>query len=351
MLSLGHKPRWLDDMFATLSPHWKTDSDYYRLLCEQVVMIATAGNAVFVGLGAAIITQSMGNCFHFRLIAEQEFRVRSIARRMQISEAGSGDSRDGQGEGAGQGYPQAPGRRRARSSLLPCDLQQRQGQEGADCRNHRRSGLQKIRGVTPWHDKSMTRESGNRHRARDVRRGIEQPETQRGNPRPPPLHPGALFPHLATRNDWYMAVAHAVRDRMLDDWVKTLESSARQERQDRELPVGRVPDGPPSGEQPGEPGDHGAGPARRRPNSARIWTTCCARRKSRASATAASAGSPPVTWTPWPPCESRPSATASATSSASSTRRSATAGRWRRPTNGCAWETPGRSAARKSPTR
>ncbi|BCS52896.1 AAA family ATPase [Geobacter sp. SVR] len=85
MLSLGHKPRWLDDMFATLSPHWKTDSDYYRLLCEQVVMIATAGNAIFVGLGAAIITQSMRNCYHFRLIAEQEFRVRSIARRMQIS--------------------------------------------------------------------------------------------------------------------------------------------------------------------------------------------------------------------------------------------------------------------------
>lgn len=85
MLSLGHKPRWLDDMFATLSPHWKTDADYYRLLCEQVVMIATAGNAVFVGLGAAIITQSMANCFHFRLIAEREFRVRSIARRMQIS--------------------------------------------------------------------------------------------------------------------------------------------------------------------------------------------------------------------------------------------------------------------------
>lgn len=85
MLSLGHKPRWLDDMFATLSPHWKTDADYYRLLCEQVVMIATAGHAVFVGLGAAIITQAMPNCFHFRLIAEEPFRVRNIARRMQIS--------------------------------------------------------------------------------------------------------------------------------------------------------------------------------------------------------------------------------------------------------------------------
>lgn len=85
MLSLGSKPRWLDDMFATLSPKWKTDADYYRLLCEQVVMLATAGNVVFVGLGAAIITKSMKNCSHFRLIAEQNFKVRSIARRMNIA--------------------------------------------------------------------------------------------------------------------------------------------------------------------------------------------------------------------------------------------------------------------------
>jgi len=83
--SLGRKPHWLDEMFATLSPKWKSDSDYYRLLCEEIVSIATAGNAVFVGLGAAIITKSMKNCFHFRLIAEQDFKVRSIARRMNIS--------------------------------------------------------------------------------------------------------------------------------------------------------------------------------------------------------------------------------------------------------------------------
>ncbi len=85
MLSLGHKPRWLDDMFATLSPKWKSDADYYRLLCEQVVSIATAGNAIFVGLGAAIITKTMKNCYHFRLFAEHEFKVRSIARRMNIA--------------------------------------------------------------------------------------------------------------------------------------------------------------------------------------------------------------------------------------------------------------------------
>lgn len=84
MLSLGNRPRWLDDMFATFSTHWKTDADYYKLLCEQVVMVATAGNAVFVGLGAAIITKDMKNCFHFRLVAEHDFKVRSIARRMRI---------------------------------------------------------------------------------------------------------------------------------------------------------------------------------------------------------------------------------------------------------------------------
>ena len=85
MLSLGQKPRWLDDMFATFSPHWKSEADYYRLLCEQVVAIATTGNAVIVGLGAAIITRTMENCSHFRLIADQGFKVRSIARRMRVS--------------------------------------------------------------------------------------------------------------------------------------------------------------------------------------------------------------------------------------------------------------------------
>jgi cytidylate kinase len=85
MLSLGNKPRWLDDMFATFSSAWKTDADYYRLLCEQVIALATAGNVVFVGLGAAIITKAMKHCSHFRLIADHDFKVRSIARRMNIS--------------------------------------------------------------------------------------------------------------------------------------------------------------------------------------------------------------------------------------------------------------------------
>jgi len=85
MHSLGSFPRWFDEMMATFSKHWKTEGDYYRLLCQQVVLIAQAGNAVIVGLGAAIITKAMENCFHYRLIAEHEFKVRSIARRLKLS--------------------------------------------------------------------------------------------------------------------------------------------------------------------------------------------------------------------------------------------------------------------------
>ena len=84
MQSLGSKPRWFDDMISTFSANWKGDADYYRLLCEQVVMAATAGHAVIVGLGAPIITKSLKNCCHYRLIAEHDFKVASIARRMKI---------------------------------------------------------------------------------------------------------------------------------------------------------------------------------------------------------------------------------------------------------------------------
>ena len=82
---LGQKPHWLDEMFATLSPNWKSEAGYYQLLCNQIASIAMTGNAIFVGLGAAIITKALKNCHHFRLVADQEFKIRSISRRLSIS--------------------------------------------------------------------------------------------------------------------------------------------------------------------------------------------------------------------------------------------------------------------------
>jgi glycogen phosphorylase len=34
----------------------------------------------------------------------------------------------------------------------------------------------------------------------------------------------AKVPHTATRNDWYMAVSYAIRDRMMEQWIKTLSN-------------------------------------------------------------------------------------------------------------------------------
>ncbi len=82
---LGQKPRWLDEMFSTLSSGWKSEAGYSELICNQIVNVAMAGNAIFVGLGAAIITKSLKNCHHFRLVADQEFKIRSISRRLGIS--------------------------------------------------------------------------------------------------------------------------------------------------------------------------------------------------------------------------------------------------------------------------
>jgi len=82
---LGEKPSFLDEMIATFSPHWKSDKDYYQLLCRHVVALAGEGNVILMGRGSAFITQSMKNCKHFRLYASDEFKIRSISRRLGLS--------------------------------------------------------------------------------------------------------------------------------------------------------------------------------------------------------------------------------------------------------------------------
>ena len=85
--NLGKRPRWLDDMLSTLSPRWHNERDHFQLMAQNIVAIASGGNVIIVGLGAAIITQSMKNCFHFRVFASQDFKTASIAARAGISRA------------------------------------------------------------------------------------------------------------------------------------------------------------------------------------------------------------------------------------------------------------------------
>jgi len=84
---LGEKSRILDEMLATFSQRWKSEKDHFRLLCKHMFSLAEKGNVILMGRGSAIVTQSLSNCYHFRMFASPAFKVRSIARRLGISEA------------------------------------------------------------------------------------------------------------------------------------------------------------------------------------------------------------------------------------------------------------------------
>lgn len=85
--NLGKRPRWLDDMLSSLSSKWKNERDFFQLLAQKIVAVASGGNVIIVGMGGAIVTQSMKNCLHFRIFASQEFKTASICRRARVSAA------------------------------------------------------------------------------------------------------------------------------------------------------------------------------------------------------------------------------------------------------------------------
>jgi cytidylate kinase len=82
---LGEKSRFMDDILATFSPHWKTEKDHFKLICRQMLSLAAKGNVILIGRGGAIITQSLKNCRHFRMFASDQFKIRSISRRLEVS--------------------------------------------------------------------------------------------------------------------------------------------------------------------------------------------------------------------------------------------------------------------------
>ncbi len=72
------------DALATMIPGMHTHSDAFQVLTRYVIRIALDGNAIIVGRGGAIITQHLSHCFHFRIEAPLEHRMRSIQKRLNI---------------------------------------------------------------------------------------------------------------------------------------------------------------------------------------------------------------------------------------------------------------------------
>jgi len=75
------------DRIGFLVPGYQTQSEVFRHIPKYLVKIAETGNAIIVGRGGAVVTHDMPHCYHFRLEASLDYRVASVARRMEISPA------------------------------------------------------------------------------------------------------------------------------------------------------------------------------------------------------------------------------------------------------------------------
>lgn len=82
--ALGTKNRILSQVLATFSERWKTDHEYFELLCSHIVSLAEQGNVIIVGLGGAIITHHREHCYDFRIFGSREFKIGSICQRMNL---------------------------------------------------------------------------------------------------------------------------------------------------------------------------------------------------------------------------------------------------------------------------
>ena len=82
--NLGNRAEFIEELIAKRQPSWKNKSEAYKFLAKAVYSISSEGRAIIVGCGAAMITQDIRRAYHFRLIASEKFRIKSIARRTDV---------------------------------------------------------------------------------------------------------------------------------------------------------------------------------------------------------------------------------------------------------------------------
>lgn len=82
--NLGERAKYLDYVIASLMPGWKSEEEAYKLVAKTIFSIAKQGNAVIVGRGAFAVTQNLKNCYHYRLVAPKEFRIKTYGALLGI---------------------------------------------------------------------------------------------------------------------------------------------------------------------------------------------------------------------------------------------------------------------------
>lgn len=82
--TLGENNQILNEVLATFSPRWKSDHEYFKLLCRHVVALAEQGNVIISELGGAVITRHIEHSYHFRIFGSEMFKAATLAGRVQI---------------------------------------------------------------------------------------------------------------------------------------------------------------------------------------------------------------------------------------------------------------------------
>ena len=83
---LGMVSSFISDFFSSFNSGAISKDQVFKEIAEIILRVAKEGNAIIVGRGAAVITQHLDNCHHFRLEAPLEYRIDSIAKRANIEQ-------------------------------------------------------------------------------------------------------------------------------------------------------------------------------------------------------------------------------------------------------------------------
>ncbi|MDD2735807.1 MAG: cytidylate kinase-like family protein [Desulfuromonadaceae bacterium] len=82
--ALGENNQILTEVLATFSSRWKSDHEYFKLLCRHVVALAEQGNVIISELGGAIITRHIDHSYDFRIYGSEAFKTATLTHRLQV---------------------------------------------------------------------------------------------------------------------------------------------------------------------------------------------------------------------------------------------------------------------------
>ena len=86
LAGLGDETRFLEALgFHPRGP--LTTDEAFQRIAGLMLKVAHQGRAILVGRGGAILCAALPNTYHFRLVAAQDWRVASLARRAGLPQA------------------------------------------------------------------------------------------------------------------------------------------------------------------------------------------------------------------------------------------------------------------------